>query len=177
MISIYIILSIIFLHFMADFVFQSDAMAKGKSSSNYWLLYHISVYSVIMASFGLVFFNNKYFFLWVLSTFVLHFATDYWTSRLTTYLWKKGQVHNFFVVIGFDQCIHYCCLFGTYLWLTQWFLLPSKMRYISGSNVMTLLPRNWMISSSLEHLILCSIQNIRWVSGMGWSISFHYVPT
>lgn len=32
-------------------------------------------------------------------------------------LWAKGDVHNFFVSVGFDQVLHYTQLFLTYYWL------------------------------------------------------------
>jgi hypothetical protein len=47
-------------------------------------------------------------------TFIFHTITDYFTSRLNSKLWKKGDVHNFFVSIGFDQVLHYVQLFLTY---------------------------------------------------------------
>ena len=45
---------------------------------------------------------------------VLHFATDWCTSRVTKRLWLAEQRHWFFVVIGLDQSIHMTCLLGTY---------------------------------------------------------------
>jgi len=50
----------------------------------------------------------------VLITFVAHTITDYFTSRLNAKLWAKGDVHNFFVSVGFDQVLHYVQLFVTY---------------------------------------------------------------
>lgn len=105
MISLPIVLTLLFLHFIADFVFQSETMAINKSSSNKWLLIHVGIYSTVFVLFG---------FLFVLITFILHFITDYFTSRLTTKLWKKGDRHNFFVVIGLDQFIHMVSLILTY---------------------------------------------------------------
>jgi len=34
-------------------------------------------------------------------------------------LWAKGDVHNFFVSIGFDQVLHYIQLFITFKYLMQ----------------------------------------------------------
>jgi hypothetical protein len=47
-------------------------------------------------------------------TFIFHWSTDYVTSRLNSKLWAKGDVHNFFVSVGFDQVLHYAQLFLTY---------------------------------------------------------------
>ena len=49
-----------------------------------------------------------------LITFITHTITDYFTSRLNSRLWAKGDVHNFFVSVGFDQVLHYVQLFLTY---------------------------------------------------------------
>lgn len=105
MISIEIILTIVFLHWFADFILQSDWMAQNKSSSNKALGLHIIVYTIPLMYIG---------FLWAIVNGILHFITDYVTSRITKKLWSNQQVHWFFVVIGLDQMIHYFCLFGTY---------------------------------------------------------------
>jgi len=52
-------------------------------------------------------------------TFICHTATDYFTSRVNAKLWEKGQVHNFFVSIGFDQYLHYIQLFVTFYYLSK----------------------------------------------------------
>ncbi len=38
--------------------------------------------------------------------FVTHWVIDYCTSRITSQLWQAGDVHYFFVVVGFDQLLH-----------------------------------------------------------------------
>jgi hypothetical protein len=48
-----------------------------------------------------------------------HFLTDWVTSRATSALYKEERYHDFFVVIGFDQLLHYVTLFGTFVWLTN----------------------------------------------------------
>ncbi len=61
-----------------------------------------------------------YFILvWAVVNGVLHFITDAITSRITSKLWQKNDMHNFFVVVGFDQLVHYACLFITMIALTN----------------------------------------------------------
>lgn len=125
------IFSIIIIHWIADFVCQSHWQATNKSKNNYALLAHTITYSVIWAFLAyftlfwyLVITREKvhstpellYWFIPI--TFVCHTITDYFTSRLNTKLWNKGDVHNFFVSVGFDQVLHYIQLFTTY-WLLK----------------------------------------------------------
>ena len=100
-----VLLALVWTHWFADFILQSDRIAVNKSSSNQILLWHVALYGAC--------------FLWVGVWFavvnaVLHFATDWCTSRVTKKLWLAEQRHWFFVVIGFDQAIHMTCLFVTY---------------------------------------------------------------
>ncbi len=110
------ILAILFIHWIADFVLQTDTMAKNKSTSNYYLTIHVLTYTTALGL-GALFLPFKDFdllLLWMGFNGVLHWITDYFTSRLNTYLWKKQDVHNFFVSVGFDQFIHYTCLLLSY---------------------------------------------------------------
>jgi len=111
MIDSYVIIYIIFVHWVADFVMQTDKMAKGKSSSNKWLLVHTGTYTLVMAVLTL---NPVY----ALVNGVIHTIVDYFTSRWSSRLWAKGNVRNFFIVIGLDQLIHVVTLIVTYklLW-------------------------------------------------------------
>lgn len=111
------IMSIIAIHWIADFVLQSDWMAKNKSSNNKALISHVSVYTITLLVFSLVFLPVEYAYIWALINGVLHLGVDYVTSRINTYLWNKGRVHDFFVMVGFDQLIHYACLFGTWFFI------------------------------------------------------------
>jgi len=113
------IMSVIALHWIADFVLQSDWQAKNKSKNNLALLLHVTTYTVCLAVFGFIFLplDIGTIKLWVLANGAAHFAVDYVTSRINTYLWNKGRVHDFFVMVGFDQLIHYTCLFGSLFYL------------------------------------------------------------
>lgn len=119
---------IIFIHWIADFVLQTDWQAQNKSKSNFALLSHTSNYSLVWLLpmclvFGVmkegettewIFWSSIYF---GMITFVVHTVTDYFTSRLNSKLWSAGKVHYFFVSVGFDQVLHYGQLFLTYYFL------------------------------------------------------------
>ena len=115
--TLYIVLLILGGHFISDFVYQTNDMAVNKSKNNWWLSYHAIVYGVILFcisnAFGL-FDTWQLIMYWAVTNAAIHWCVDYCTSRVTSYLWKKGDVHYFFVVIGLDQFIHYTCLFWTY---------------------------------------------------------------
>jgi membrane-bound metal-dependent hydrolase YbcI (DUF457 family) len=110
-------------HWIADFVFQSHWMATNKSKNNIALGSHVLVYTIIIGLLlGIplyVYGNIPYNTLatWVAVNGILHFLTDYITSRITSKLWQKQDYHNFFVVVGLDQVIHYTCLFATIMYL------------------------------------------------------------
>ena len=123
------VLVILFIHWIADFVLQTEEQAKGKSKSWKWLLTHTITYTFIWFLAAFIYehgnnfssqFNNlqiKKVVLFTLITFVLHTATDYFTSRLNSKLLAKEDHHNFFVSIGFDQILHYVQLFLTFILL------------------------------------------------------------
>ena len=107
---------VVFAHFIGDFVLQSNRLGVGKSKSNFLLLQHIAIVTACLLPFGLWF---------ALANGACHFVTDYVTSRMTSKLWfidvkpfemypgtftvklDEKKRHNFFVVIGADQVLHY----------------------------------------------------------------------
>ena len=129
------IFTILFIHWVADFVLQTHWQATNKSKNNRALTAHVGTYTLTwFVAFGLiVVIPHNYFgidtvpgatpanlkvLLFFPITFVAHWITDYFTSRWTSKLYAKGDYHNFFVVIGFDQLLHYAQLFLTIHFLT-----------------------------------------------------------
>lgn len=116
--ELWIVLFILFAHWVADFINQTDEMAQNKSTNIYWLSYHVAAYTTMMLFFTLVLvLTNGILFdvtppetfvlvsLWCF-IFVTHWVTDFITSKITAKFWKSGNMHNFFIVIGFDQWLH-----------------------------------------------------------------------
>jgi hypothetical protein len=100
-------LALLATHWVADFVLQTHWQAQNKSKNNVALFRHVLIYTAIIGvSAGLMFGPGIEWFLFVWLNFVLHFATDYYTSRWSSKLYAKQDWHNFFVVIGLDQLIH-----------------------------------------------------------------------
>lgn len=99
---------LIWIHFIADFLLQSDKIALNKSSSNIALTKHVALYSICFLPFGYKF---------VIITWMAHWLTDYISSRVCKNLYGKGERHWFFVVIGLDQALHLTALFLTYKYI------------------------------------------------------------
>lgn len=123
----FLIVIIFLVHWIADAVCQSNEMAVKKSSSLFFLTFHVVVYSTIW-----------FLFIWTISlgdmefaakftaiTFVSHWIIDFFSSKITRKLAieaKKNNenYHNFFVAILGDQALHHIQLI-----LSFYYLLPS----------------------------------------------------
>lgn len=114
--DISIITTILFAHWIGDFIFQSDYHAKNKSSNNFVLFEHVSIYGFILALAGLII---PISIGWLVTNIIMHFVVDYITSRITSTLWKNGDIHDFFVIVGLDQMLHYLILFLTYIYMVN----------------------------------------------------------
>ena len=105
--------ALIWTHVVADFFAQTDKMAKNKSSSDFWLGFHVLAYSLIFfASFNLYYKVNAVIVYCAVNGSA-HMLTDWITSRITKRLWAAGRTHDFFCVIGVDQAIHLTTLVAT----------------------------------------------------------------
>lgn len=121
--TLWIFIYISVVHFIADFIMQSDEMAKGKSTSIYWLTRHaisygkIMLYGTIILGISLYYFGFNFMIFYkellgyIFINVILHWITDYFTSKQTKRLWAEHKVHYFFIMIGLDQLIHTSCLF------------------------------------------------------------------
>jgi hypothetical protein len=122
MISIWVIFAGLLIHWFADFVIQTHWQATNKSKNNKALTMHVLSYSTVwflIINTYCILSGNYLMVLFAPITFVCHWLTDYFTSRLNSYLYAKGDVHNFFASVGFDQILHYVQLIVTYLILTK----------------------------------------------------------
>ena len=105
MYSIYLALAVIWAHWVADFLLQSDEMAKKKSSSVFFLSYHVAIYSTVL----LIMFGWPY----AVVNGIAHWIVDFISSKVTSRLYAANENHWFFVVIGLDQAIHVTVLLLT----------------------------------------------------------------
>ena len=116
-----LVLWVIFAHWVADFVCQTHWQASNKSKNWNALTRHVASYMAVMGALCAPIFMLRgvtvYWVAFVVITFAAHFVTDAITSRITSRLYAKGDWHNFFVVVGFDQVLHYTQLFLTICWL------------------------------------------------------------
>lgn len=113
MLPVSTMLLILFFHWFADFVLQSEWQAKNKCINNFALFKHIFIYSFATIVLWSIFFNGnpKNFFLAFSLIFILHFLTDYITSRINAYFYKKNDIHRLFIIVGLDQWFHVVQLF------------------------------------------------------------------
>ena len=116
-----IFLLILVIHFLADFVLQTDWQAKNKSSNDDALALHCLTYSLVWFLISFIVLGVLWkAFLFFGITFMLHYATDYFTSRWAKKFFDKNDFHNAFVIIGMDQVLHYLQLYYTFEMFVEW---------------------------------------------------------
>lgn len=108
-----IVILLLFVHWVGDFVLQTDEMAKGKSVSNKWLTIHAATYISVFALLSIFILPIWIALAWVIANGALHWGQDYCTSRLNSKLWTQNKRHEYFIAIGADQFIHLSFLLST----------------------------------------------------------------
>lgn len=113
--GIAVIIWVLFAHWAADFLCQTRWMGDNKSSNINAMAAHIGVYAFVLGLFMQPVFLQQYS---TSCTFVginaaLHLATDYVTSNITKYAYRKQKMHLFWSTIGFDQFLHVSALLLT----------------------------------------------------------------
>lgn len=130
--SLVTVLAILFIHWVADFLFQDVEWANNKSKDNTALEYHVLTYTLIMMLGIGILFSSIYNLIGTLLltllfgfiTYIAHFSIDYTTSRIVAKKFAKKEYGTHipntgaFTVIGFDQFLHFVQLFLTYQLLT-----------------------------------------------------------
>ena len=111
---------IVIIHYIADFLLQTNWQAQNKSKDIIPLLDHTFFYSItiVVLSFPYVYEVKSVIYLFVI-TFLCHTITDYFTSRWSTKYFSKGKTREGFRVVGFDQLLHYLQLFLTFFFILK----------------------------------------------------------
>ena len=111
---------LLFVHFLADFLVQTDWQAVNKSKDVEALSRHVATYTATFLIFlpfmcevtiGRV--PSSIIILFCVATFATHWITDYVTSRIAAYYYQKEDRHAFFAMVGLDQFIHQATLLLT----------------------------------------------------------------
>ena len=100
----YTVLALVWTHFVADFVLQSDQMARNKHHDTKWLGLHSLTYGAPFLLFG---------YRYAIVATCLHYVVDMVNSKITARLYAAHETHWFFTVIGFDQALHMTILLWT----------------------------------------------------------------
>ena len=107
---------ILFVHLIADFVYQSEEMALNKSDSVYYLTLHVLAYSCFLAGLALCFLGTisaNILLIWFAVNASSHWIIDFTTSKITKYFYLKENRYGFFTTIGVDQFLHTSILVAT----------------------------------------------------------------
>lgn len=120
MLDIKTILLILLIHWLSDFCLQTHGQATRKSTEDVPLAEHVTAYSLVWLIAAYCMLGSwDYAVAFASITWVAHCITDYCTSRIGKKYFDKQDYHTGFVVIGFDQILHYIQLFITYIWLAS----------------------------------------------------------
>lgn len=119
-----LIFYIMVMHFLADFALQTHWQAENKSKNIKALTYHVATYSTVWLFASWIYTNNIMFAIcFTITTFLIHWLTDFLTSKEVSKRFANNDYHNGFVMIGFDQVLHYTQLIITFHYFLQSFLV------------------------------------------------------
>lgn len=104
-----LMICLVWMHTLADFWLQTDWQAQNKSKRLDALTLHVVTYLVPFAVVLPIFFGyNAYTF--IVFNAIMHWVTDFTTSRVASWAWKENKRGLFFGIIGIDQALHYTTL-------------------------------------------------------------------
>jgi hypothetical protein len=110
---------LLFAHWIGDFAFQTSWMATGKSSRLDALIVHVLTYSIVLAGATVLLFGQTELAAkFVACNAVLHFITDFCTSKVSSAFHGRHNMRGFFVVLGLDQFLHHLALAATLVWFS-----------------------------------------------------------
>jgi hypothetical protein len=92
-------------HYVADFIVQTRWQAENKSHRLDALAKHVATYTLVLVVVSVILFG-PIGGLYAAVNGVLHFATDYFTSKWSAQFYVAKNWRWFWYVIGFDQLIH-----------------------------------------------------------------------
>lgn len=113
-------ITLLFIHWVGDYVLQSNEMATRKSQSIKWLTIHVLVYTCALLAGVLLLIPFDVIPIDHIATFVgingaFHWITDLTTSRIAHRVADNPRIYH--PVIGFDQFLHSLTLLVTLQWL------------------------------------------------------------
>lgn len=121
--NLIVIYTILFGHWISDFVLQNNKRKKGKIKHKNikHILPHTLIYTTILSV--LVFIlqifkilEPRYLFgviLFFIITYITHLLTDFCVTKVNEKHLRNNKRHKLLVSIGFDQFLHCLTLFGT----------------------------------------------------------------
>lgn len=114
----FILISMLLFHWAFDFIVQTQEQGLNKSTNNKILFTHVNEYAIGMFiwCFSFIYLITGQLLVsfkiglqfWVI-TFICHFITDYYTSKMTSEKYKMQKFYGwdgFWFWIGLDQILH-----------------------------------------------------------------------
>jgi membrane-bound metal-dependent hydrolase YbcI (DUF457 family) len=121
MVTLTFVVFILFTHYIGDYLCQTRKQGNNKHEDSLQLFYHVGTYTLVLIGMLMIGnftnFANRFDVESILIyggvNFVLHFITDFFTSRGVKRLWSTKQEYATFAVMGLDQFIHAFTLLAT----------------------------------------------------------------